>query len=71
MGFIPKGTKQKIKTSYKTIYISDALVERINQIAGEYSTSFNNVVISMIEYCLEEDPQPPVQTPSAKKEEKA
>ena len=71
MGFIPKGTKQKIKTSYKTIYISDALVERINQIAGEYSTSFNNVVISMIEYCLEEDPQPPVRTPSAKKEEKA
>jgi len=44
-----KPTKQKVKTEYKTLYISKELVEKINKIATENNTSFNNVVISILE----------------------
>ena len=54
MDWTLKNTKQKVKSSYKTLYISDDLVEKINEIAKNNSTSFNNVVISMIESCLDE-----------------
>ena len=47
-----KKTKEKVKCSYKTLYISDNLVEKINEIADKNDTSFNNVIISMIESCL-------------------
>ena len=49
-----KTTKEKVKCSYKTLYISDDLIEKIGSIAKENDTSFNNVVISMIESCLNE-----------------
>ena len=49
-----KKTKEKVKCSYKTLYISDSLIERISKIAEDNDTSFNNVVISMIESCLSE-----------------
>lgn len=58
MPFVPKSTKNKLKASYKTLYISQEMVEEINRIARINNTSFNNVVISMIEHCLEEDKQP-------------
>ena len=48
-----KTTKEKVACSYKTLYISDSLIEKINKIATENGTSFNNVVISMVESCLE------------------
>ncbi|MCL2401250.1 MAG: hypothetical protein FWC90_01260 [Oscillospiraceae bacterium] len=54
MDWTLKDTKQKVKSSYKTLYISDGLVDKINEIAKNNSTSFNNVVISMIESCLGE-----------------
>lgn len=54
MAFQPKPTKKKVKASYKTLYINDHLIQEINRIARENDTSFNNVVISMIEHCLEE-----------------
>jgi len=50
-----KDTKEKVKCSYKTLYISDSIIEKINAIAIDNSTSFNNVVVSMIEACLSED----------------
>ena len=53
MPFQPKKTKQKVASTYKTLYISEALVETINQIAIEHETSFNNMVISLLEYSLE------------------
>ena len=53
MSFELKKTKNKVMASYKTLYISDRLVEQIEKIAKENDTSFNNVIISMIEYCLE------------------
>ena len=53
MNFEIKQTKDKIKSSYKTLYISDDLVQQILALAKEHDTSFNNVVISMIKSCLE------------------
>lgn len=55
MAFEPKETKEKVKSSYKTLYISDKTIEKINKMAAKHNTSFNNIVVSMIEYCLEEE----------------
>lgn len=52
MSFVPKKTKEKIPSTYKSIYIKEDLVKEIEKIAKENNTSFNNVVISMIEECL-------------------
>lgn len=49
MAFNPKPTKQKVKAEYKTLYITSDLVEKINKLAADYDTSFNNIVISIIE----------------------
>ena len=55
MPFVPKETKKKVEAGYKTIYLRKSLIDEIERIAKENSTSFNNVVVSMIERCLEED----------------
>lgn len=55
MSFQIKETKKRVKHIYKTLYISEALVAKIDRIAFDNSTSFNNIVISMIESCLKED----------------
>ena len=54
MGFKIKDTKQKEAACYKSLYIKDKLVKELEKIARENNTSFNNVVISMIEACLNE-----------------
>lgn len=55
MKFELKKTKDKQEMVYKTIYIKQTLVDQIDKIAKENDTSFNNVVISMIEACLREE----------------
>ena len=55
MAFKPKPTKAKVATTYKSIYIKEELVKQIEKIAKENNTSFNNVVISMIEECLKKN----------------
>ena len=55
MAFKPKPTKQKVTAGYKTFYISDELVDKINKIAADNETSFNNVVISIIEDFFERE----------------
>ena len=52
---IIKPTKKKNETVYKSLYIKEDLVKQIEKIAKDNDTSFNNVIISMIEACLEED----------------
>ena len=52
MAFKSKKTKKKVATTYKSIYIREELVKQIEKIAKDNKTSFNNVVISMIEECL-------------------
>ena len=55
MKFEIKQTKNKEVCIYKTLYIKRALLEQIERIASEHHTSFNHVVVSMIEACLSED----------------
>ena len=55
MAFVPKQTKKKVEAGYKTIYLKQTLIDQIDKIAKENGTSFNNVVVSMIESCLQED----------------
>ena len=55
MAFQIKNTKQKEPAIYKTLYIKQSLADQIEKIAHEYETSWNNVVISMIESCLNGD----------------
>ncbi|MCI9671193.1 MAG: hypothetical protein HFF49_06505 [Lawsonibacter sp.] len=52
MSFEIKKTKKKVEARYKSLYISESLANRVQKIADENNTSFNNVVISMIEACL-------------------
>ena len=54
MPFVPKKTKGKKQCGYKTIYLSQELSDKVTSIANKYETSFNNVIVSMIEKCLEE-----------------
>ena len=57
MKFEVKKTKNKKEKEaiYKTLYIKQYLVDKIEKIVQEHDTSFNNVVISMIEHCLSEE----------------
>ena len=54
MNFEIKPTKEKQPSIYKTLYIKQHLADQIEQIAKQNNTSWNNVVISMIEACLKE-----------------
>lgn len=46
--------KSKVNASYKTIYLKKEYIEKINEIAKQNDTSFNNIVVNMIEYCIKE-----------------
>jgi len=54
MKFVLKKTREKEISLYKSLYIKEELVKRIEKLAIENNTSFNNVIISMIEHCLNE-----------------
>ena len=49
MAFQPKSTKEKVKAGYKTLYITDELAEKVASLAKKHDTSFNNIVISILE----------------------
>ncbi len=55
MKFEIKNTKKKEPAINKTLYIKQALADKIEKIAIENETSWNNVVISMIESCLDKN----------------
>ena len=55
MKFILKKTREKEISLYKSLYIKEELVKKIEKLAVENNTSFNNVIISMIEYCLKDN----------------
>lgn len=54
MPFNPKKTRNKVEAGYKSLYLRQTLIDEIEKIARENDTSFNNVVVSMIEQCLED-----------------
>lgn len=45
--------KKKVSAGYKTIYLSTDVINALDEAAEENNTSFNNVVASMLKYCLE------------------
>ena len=47
-----KKTRGKEERGYRTLYMKRSLLQQIEAIAAAHNTSFNNVVISMIEACL-------------------
>ena len=53
--FVPKDTKKKESSVYKSLYIKEDLSKKIEEIAKITNTSYNNVIISMIEFCLLDD----------------
>ncbi len=55
MEFTPRETKKKVKAGYKTLYITDELAEKLNNLAKKHDTSFNNIVISIIESFFKEN----------------
>ena len=55
MNFVPKDTKKKENSVYKSLYIKEDLVKKVEEIAKINNTSFNNVIVSMIEFCLLDD----------------
>ena len=52
MMFTPKNTKKKENSVYKSLYLKEDLVKKVEEIAKTNNTSFNNVIVSMIEFCL-------------------
>ena len=52
MKFTPKNTKKKENSVYKSLYLKEDLVKKVEEIAKVNNTSFNNVIVSMIEFCL-------------------
>lgn len=46
--------KERVRASYKSIYLKDDLIEKIEKIASENNSSFNNIVVNMLEYCVKE-----------------
>ncbi len=52
MSFEAKYIIKKPTSSYKTIYLKDNIIKQIDKIAKDNDTSFNNVIVSMIETCL-------------------
>lgn len=54
MDFLTKLTKERGESMYKVIYIKEKLVEELEVLAAHNETGFNNVVISMIEACMDE-----------------
>ena len=55
MKFVVKKTREKEISLYKSLYIKEELDKKIEKIAVENNTSFNNVIISMIEHCLKDN----------------
>lgn len=54
MAFTIKPTKRKKESVNPSIYLSKEVHDKVLKIAAENDTSFSNVVVSMIEYCLKE-----------------
>lgn len=54
MPFEPKKTRNKVESAYKSIYLRQTVIDEIDKLAAKHNTSFNNIVVTMIEQCLEE-----------------
>lgn len=53
-GLYDKTNKEEKGIRKRSIYLSKEVHDKVLKIAAENDTSFSNVVVSMIEYCLKE-----------------
>ena len=53
-GLYDKTNKEEKGIVNRSIYLSKEVHDKVLKIAAENDTSFSNVVVSMIEYCLKE-----------------
>lgn len=54
MPFGPDKIQRKGEAVYRSLYLRQYMVDAIEKIAVENETSFNAVVVSMIEQCLKD-----------------
>ena len=54
MPFEPKKTRKKMESAYKSIYLRQTVIDELDRLAAKFDTSFNNIVVTMIEQCLED-----------------
>ncbi len=54
MALNPDFSKKKVQACYKSLYISEELAEKINRLSVENDTSFNNIVIKILENFFDE-----------------
>ena len=54
MPFEPKKTRNKVESAYKSIYLRQTVIDELDRLAAKHSTSFNNIVVTMIEQCLKD-----------------
>ncbi len=54
MPFEPRKTRNKVDAAYKSIYLKRTTIEELDKLAAKYGTSFNNIVVTMVEDRLEE-----------------
>ena len=54
MPFEPKKIRRKVESAYKSIYLRQTVIDEIDRLAAKHNTSFNNIVVTMIEQCLED-----------------
>ena len=54
MPFEPRKMRKKVESAYKSIYLRQTVIDELDRLAAKYDTSFNNVVVTMIEQCLED-----------------
>jgi hypothetical protein len=54
MGINIDFSKKKVSAGYKTIYLKTDMIDAIEKIASKNDTSFNNVIVSMLEFCLKD-----------------
>lgn len=54
MPFEPKKTRNKVESAYKSIYLRQTMIDELDRLAAKHGTSFNNIVVTMIEQCLKD-----------------
>lgn len=54
MPFGPGNIQRKGEAVYRTVYLRQYMVDAIEALAAENETSFNAIIVSMIEQCLKD-----------------
>lgn len=58
MPFDASEKPKPVPYTYRTLYLPVALKEEVDRLASENHSSFNKMVIRMIEYCLNDMKEP-------------